>query len=125
MEREIEVESAERDAAAARLGPQLLERVLRAGQRDRLAGVLRANFERTAGFGEKLARRLDAQRQGRHAALAARAFLLPAARDDDSRRVGQGKRAGSPCRADLSDTVADMRLRLDPEPAEHRDNADL
>ena len=36
-----------------------------------------------------------------------------------------GKRAGRPCRADLSDAVADMRLRLDPEPAQHRDDADL
>src|SRR4051794_19985540 len=116
MERKIEIEGAERDAAAARFGSQSLERVLRAGQRDRLARVLRADFERTAGFGEKLTHRLDAQRQGGHAALTARAFLLSAARDDDSRRVGQGKRAGSPCRADLSDTVADMRLRLDPEP---------
>ena len=125
MEREIEIEGAACDAAAARFCSQSLDRVLRAGQRDRLACVQRADFERAAGLGEKLARRLDTQRQGRHAAAAARAFLLPAARDDDPRRVGQRQRAGRPGRADLSDAVADMRLRLDPEPAQHRDNADL
>ena len=89
MKGEIEIEGAERDAAAARFGSQPLDRVLRARQRDRLARIHGAQFERAADLGEKRARRVGAQRQGRHAAAAARTFLLPAARDDDSRGIGQ------------------------------------
>ncbi len=70
---------------------------------------MRAEFERAADLGEQLARRLGAQRQRRHAAVAAGAFLLPAARDDDPRRLLQRQRAGGPGRADLADAVADMR----------------
>ena len=109
MKCEIEIEGAECDAAAARFGSQPLDRVFRAGQRDRLAGIQGAQFERAAGFGEQRARRLGAQSQRRHAAAAARAFLLSAARHDDPRRVGQRQRAGRPGGADLADAVADMQ----------------
>jgi hypothetical protein len=89
MKREIEVEGAECKAAAARFGSQPLDRILWAGNRNRLARIHRADFERAAGFGQKLARRLDTQRQGSHAAAAARALLLSAARDDDPCRLVQ------------------------------------
>ena len=89
MEGEIEIERATGKAAPPRLRQQPVDRLVGAGQRHRLRRVDRADLERAAEFAEQLGGCRSAQPQRRHAAIAAGPFLLPAARHDHPRGLGQ------------------------------------
>ena len=122
---EIEIEGANRDAAPTRFGLQSVDRLAGAGHRHRMCGVDRPDFEGATDFAEQLTCRGLAQRERRHPAVAARPLLVPAARDDNARRIRQRQRAGRPGSGDFTDAVADMSGRIDAEPAQHRHDADL
>src|SRR6266851_2747580 len=125
MKGKIEIESSKSETATARLGGQSLDRLPRTGYGHRLGGIDRADLERATQLIDQLASSSAAERERRHAPVAARPLLVAAARDDDPCRIGQRQGTAGPGRGDLADAVANVTGRDDAETTQHLDNADL
>ena len=87
--------------------------VATAGYGHRTRGVERRNLGTAPDLGEKLARRLESQRQRRHTPGPSGSLLTAAASDDDARCIGERQRASSPGGGDFADAVPEVTFSND------------